>query len=170
MKNKFNIILLFLSSYLLTFLLFSCNFFIENGGLGVSIDILESQKRGVFIQEYKPMSNPIKINDTLTINIKSAWLEYTWRYEGSENEKAKIINKKSCQIIIVTDDKSLREYNDNWIIGDKNDNTFYRGYNCNIIMQLTNFNDQDTLALKIVKGRNLAKPFLVIGKFHLIKV
>lgn len=127
MKNKFNIRLLFLTPYLLILLLFSCNFFIENGGLGVSLDILESQKKGVFIQEYKPVSNPLKINDSLILNIKSAWLEYTWRYEGSENEKARIVNKNDCQIIIVTDDKSLKGYNNNWLIGDANDSMFYGG-------------------------------------------
>lgn len=37
-------------------------------------------------------------------------------------------------------------------------------------MQLTNFNIQDTLDLKIIKADDLVKPSLIIGKFHLIKI
>ncbi|WP_343617508.1 hypothetical protein [Flavobacterium sp.] len=170
MRNKFKIIWLFISSYLLTLFLTSCNFFIENGGLGVSLDILESKKKGVFIQEYKSIPNPIKVHDTLNVNIKSAWLEHTWRYDGAQGQKAKKTNQKKYQIIITTDDRSLRGYNETWIIGNGNDSTFYHGYKNNIVMQLTNFSAQDTLNLKIIKGRNLAKPLNIIGRFHLIKI
>lgn len=155
----------------LVFSICSCNFFVENGGLGVSLNIKDAKTRGVFIGQYLPPQNPYKINDSLIINVKSAWLEHMWRYTGSNSEKADI-EKTGYQLIVITDAKSLKDHNDKWLIGATEDSTFVGSFKDAITTRFEELPKTDTLEWKVEKGNQLAKsiPKTIIGKFVLVIV
>jgi len=140
--------------------------------LGVSNDIKESKERKVFLREYKALKNPAKINDTLSIFVKSAWLESAWRYSGSEAEKAEIINDKSTQIKIITNN-TLEQFNRKWQIQklDFSEESFYKGYLNSIVGTFSSIPKNDTLTFKIYKGNTpqemISQNYL--GKIILIK-
>jgi hypothetical protein len=160
-----------LSFLLLIVSVSSCNFFVENGGLGASLNIKEAKKRGVFVRQYLPIENPYKINDSLTINVKSAWLEHLWRYAGSNSESADI-EKDGYQLIIVADEHSLNGFNNKWLIGVTSDSTFYGGFQNAIITSFKELPKADTLRWQVESGNQLAKsiPKTIIGKFSLVAV
>lgn len=153
---------------------FSCNFFVENGGIGASTNIEESKARAVFIKEYAASKKQYKINDTLSINVKSAWLEHQWRYSGAENEKAEIVNDK-YQLIIVSDKESLKGYYSTWFIGsDYTDkDAFYKGYQNNIIINLDTLPKKRTIGWKVQSLQNTnqgPKAEIVLGNLSLNKI
>lgn len=137
------------------FAILSCNFFVETGGMGISNSINESVKKEIFIQQYKPLQNPTKINDTISIFIESAWLEYSWRYEGENAEKAEIEKDSSCQLKIITNKKSLNGFNKNWHVKSlKSLNVYlYEGYLNSLKGDFQNKPKGDTLELKIYNGK-----------------
>lgn len=147
----------------------SCNTFVENGGLGVSLDIKDAKTRGVFIRQYLPPQNPYKINDSLTINVKSAWLEHMWRYAGSNSEKADI-EKFGYQLIVITDSQSLKNHNDKWLIGSTADSTFVGTFKDAITTRFEELPKTDTLEWQVESGNQLAKsiPKMIIGRFVLV--
>ncbi len=149
----------------------SCDFFAKNGGLGISLNIKDSKNRKVFIQEYKSVKNPLKINDTLIVNIKSAWLEHSWRYSGYESKEAEIENDDSYQLIVIADNHSLKGYSEDWLISSTPDSTFYKGYKGSIHTRLDNRPSSDTVAWKVQSGNVLGKanPKTIIGKLLLIR-
>jgi len=147
----------------------SCNTFVENGGLGASLNINDSKKRGVFVYQYLPVKNPYKLNDSLLINVKSAWLEHLWRYAGSNSKKADI-EKDGYQLIVIADEQSLKGFNDKWLIGITSDSTFYGGFRNAIITSLKELPKSDTLKWKVQNGNQLAKSVHkdIIGSFSLV--
>lgn len=152
---------------LLSITIFSCNFFVKNGGLGVSLNIEDSKTRKVFINEYKVDDNPYRINDSLSINIKSAWLEYQWRYAGENSENAEII-ENNYQMIIITDKQSLKGYDFTWFIGSKyTDNAFYEGYDNSIIISLDSFPKRNIIEWKVQsinKLNRISESKIILGK------
>lgn len=90
----------------------SCNSW--QGQPGVSDNIADSQKRGVYICEYIANPNPIKINDSLEFQIEMAWLERQWqhvkKYEGSNP-------LNGYQLIILTKNKIPGGFDKTWTIG-----------------------------------------------------
>jgi len=53
------------------FLLISCDY----GHRSMNGSIEESKEVGVFVSEYKPLKNPVIINDSLKFRILACWLE-----------------------------------------------------------------------------------------------
>jgi hypothetical protein len=159
---------------LVTISIFSCNFFVENGGLGISLNIKDSKKRKVFINEYKVDNNPYKINDNLSINIKSVWLEHQWLYTGENNERAEII-ENNYQLIIITDKQSLKGYNYTWFIGSKytNKNAFFEGYNNSIIISLDTLPNRNIIEWKVQslnKHNRISDSKIILGKLSIEKL
>lgn len=141
-----------------------------NGNLGASENIQESKKKGVFICEYVPLKNPYKINDSISINVKSAWLEHHWLYSGLFSQNAKI-EKKGLQLIIITDEKSLHGYLKSWLIGvdfEKN----IRSASKNALITDFSYLPPDTIEWKVQNGQELSDSFpkTIIGKFALKKI
>lgn len=170
--KKYNLVS-FLFCFLFFASIFSCNFFIENGGLGTSLSIEDSKERSVFINEYKAVKNPYKINDSLSITVKSAWLEYQWRYSGQNSEKAEII-ENNYQLIIITDKQSLKGYNDSWFIGSKytDKDAFFNGYDNNIIINLDTLPKKNMIEWNVQslsKQNRISKTKFILGKFSLEK-
>jgi|GEM_PF-2094045 len=164
----------FVFCFLLTISIFSCNFFVENGGTGISLNIKDSKTRKVFIDEFKVHNNPYKINDSLFINIKSAWLEYQWTYAGENNRKAEII-KNSYRLIIITDKQSLKGYNDTWFIGSKytNKDAFFEGYDNSITISLDTFPRRNIIEWKVQslnKLNRISDSKIILGKLSIEKL
>jgi hypothetical protein len=93
----------------------SCNLLTTNGNVGYTGSIVQSKKIGAFISEYQPLTNPYRINDSLSINIKSAWIERSWTYGGLFNDKAEI-DSSSFHLILKTDRKGLKDCLEKWLI------------------------------------------------------
>lgn len=153
---------------------FSCNFFVENGGFGVSTSMQDSKARAIFIREYVANKKKYKINDTLSINVKSAWLEYQWRYLGDNNEKAEIV-KDRYQLIIISDKESLKGYNSLWFIGSNytDKDAFYKGYQNNIIINLDTLPKKKTIEWKVQSLQNTnqaPKAEIVLGNLSLNRI
>ncbi len=150
----------------------ACNFFVKTGGLGVSNSSQESIEKNIFINNYKPITNPTIINDTLSILIESAWLENSWRYAGKEAETAEIINDNSYQIKIITNSKGIKGFNTNWQIEklSNSEGSFYQGYLNSIVGTFSTKPETDTLVLKILKGNEFDKEAKkILGEVILVK-
>lgn len=169
-RPTFQVISIFIF-FILSTLIISCDFFARNGGLGVSQSIEDSKKRMVFVQKYKALQNPIRINDTLEIHIHAAWLEHSWRYSGYASKEAAIEKDSSYQLIVIADNNDLKGYNENWLISSNPDSTFHSGYDASIHTSLTDFPSTDTISWKVQSGNILgpANPKIIIGKFSLVK-
>lgn len=135
---------------------------------GISDDIEESKKRHVFLAEYMPLSNPMKINDTLQITVKEAWLECQWFYD-KKKYGANII-KDRYQLCINTNENDLKGVCFNWTIGinfDKN----IRSSSKNSLVGDFKIIPSDTLEYMVQKGRNLSEQSskVILGKITLVK-
>ena len=149
---------------------YSCNYFNESGGLGVSLNTKEARLRGVFVNQYRPSENPFRINDSLSINVKSAWLEHMWRYAGDNSKKTQI-EKNGYQLIVITDKASLNGFNDKWLIGTNYDSTFNETFKNSIITEFKETPLQDTLEWNVQRGSQITgtRAQAIIGKFVLVK-
>jgi hypothetical protein len=99
---------------LLLLLFISCE--TPAGHTGVSNDIDDSKKRGVFISEYVVNPNPYKINDSLQITVKEAWLERRWRYGKNEDETL-TFPPENYQLCINTVEEDIKNAASKWTIG-----------------------------------------------------
>ena len=101
-----NFVILFLIS------LSSCNDF--QNYPGVSDNIENSKKRGVYICEYEAHPNPMKINDTIVFNVEMAWLERQWKYGKNYNNTNPM---EGYQLVILTKDNIHKGFDKTWTIG-----------------------------------------------------
>jgi hypothetical protein len=102
--------------YLILLIIVSCG---DYGHRSMSRSIEESKERNVFIAEYKPVSNPVIINDTLKLDIIACWLEKQWS-QISYNDFMEI---DGYQLTLeVAEKKQLKRYSYDWVIG-----THYKG-------------------------------------------
>src|SRR5687768_6933762 len=104
----------------------SCN--PSAGFRGASSSIAESKRRNVFVSEYKPISNPYWINDTIKIHVLNAWVKKTWAYGSGIGQTIKL---DDYQMIIVTGEADLEGYSYQWFIGVDAHRSFRTcGYAC----------------------------------------
>ena len=139
-----------------------------SSGRGISDNIKESKKHNVFLAQYVALSNPIKINDTLQITVKEAWLECQWFYAKNKNG-ARII-KDRYQLCINTNERDLKGVCFDWTIGidfDKN----LRSSSKNSLVGDFKIIPSDTLEYIVQKGSNLSEqqPKIILGKITLVK-
>lgn len=153
----------FLPTLSLTVLLTGCDFY--TGFPQMSGSIEESVKKKVFIREFIVPKNPYKINDTILIDIKEAWVENHWKY----NKSGKIIFYPGYQLIIICNPKDIKQYSYSWTIGTV-DGPNFRSCAKDCIM--ADFKEllKNKEAWVVQEGRlaNNTKP-KIIGKFELIK-
>ena len=114
--------------------LLSWNPTLEGAG-GSSDDISESKRRGVFLWEYKPEKNPIRIRDGEYLDIVEIWAERSWAYP--EFSRGTELRPKHFQIVIRARPEGLTHYYYNnfdgeeksssrhWTIGVNNRRVFY---------------------------------------------
>lgn len=92
------------------------------GSPGASDSIADSRSKGVFIAKYESDNEVIKINDTITLTIKEAWVEKKWNY-GSYGYGKISLNMDTAfgggyQMVIDFKEKIPGHYGFNWCIGD----------------------------------------------------
>jgi len=118
------------------------------GHVGVSENIKESKKNGVFVYELRTDSNPFKINDTLAISIKEIWLENMWRY----TKELKSQKDSGYQLCITLNSASLKGYNDKWVIGNNSYSAFGEDSDSSLFTELKSLPDTEELKYKIYEG------------------
>lgn len=135
---------------------------------GVSNDIAESKKRGVFICEYQADHNPLRINDSIEFIVKIAWLERQWKYPENLEKTSPM---EGYQLVIETENKIPNGFGRTWAIGLSSKKYIRKcGTNCLI-------GDFQTLPIsnKIswsVKGDGKVKSdenTIILGEFELYK-
>lgn len=138
------------------------------GHRGESENITESKKRGVFICEYKTLTNPYQINDTLQIYIKEAWLEEQWAYPQNTNNT---IKTGGFQLCINSNKESLKGIDIDWTIGVNSELYFRESSASSLISDLVVISKNDTIVYLVQAGDNLSDTGekKIIGKFVLIK-
>lgn len=125
-----------LGTCFLFLLLTGCHLF--GGRSGTSASIRDSKKKGAFIKEYTVPENPYRINDSLSILIDEAWLEYEWTIPKYGWQKVEITsNYKLCLSI---DEMYISHYLNYWRIG-------YEVTNCFTIRRKGDKPDKQVLAL-----------------------
>jgi hypothetical protein len=95
----------------------------------------ESKRRRVFVAEYRPKMNSFRINDSLKINVRSAWVEQRWAYANSYG--GTLVIGGYC-MIIDTDESDLKGYFETWLIGTHG-SRFFRM--CNRDCLMTDFDE-----------------------------
>ena len=145
--------------------LFGC----ENGAgfPQASNNIKEAKARGVFICEYKGLTNPVKINDSLKITIKEAWIEQHWTYSQNSGQTIAI---DGYQICINSVESDLKNVDFDWTIGINGDFYLRSSGKNSLIGDFINMPEGDTLTYLVQKGDNLSDVSnkIIIGKFEII--
>jgi hypothetical protein len=77
--------------YIIPYVMFFLGCHFSDGFLSASQSIEESKINGVFISEYRPLTNPLIINDTLSIRIKEVWIEKKWINTNEKNKAFPIV-------------------------------------------------------------------------------
>lgn len=138
---------------------------------GISEDIEDSKKRGVYICEYIVKPNPYYINDSLHITVKEAWLERHWAH-GKTKDITLLYPEPSYQLCINMEEseKDLKGIGFDWYIGidfEKNMRT------CGDNSLVSDFKTVpgDTIEYKVQKGEELSDNYekIIIGEFVLFK-
>lgn len=134
------------------------------GHRGVSNTVMESKKRDVFVRELYTKSNLYQINDTLKINIKSAWLEKRWAY-GVKNSET--IELDAYQLIINTDESSICYFPKFWQIGNSFKESFRRCGKESIMIDISSLPNGNTLDWQVTSGKRRYDSSKIIGSFEL---
>jgi hypothetical protein len=67
-----------------------------------SPSIKVSKENTAFVEEYIPISNPLKINDTLKIRVKEAWIEQECYFDG-KNDRV-IVTGPGYKLLVTLED------------------------------------------------------------------
>ena len=155
------------SKYIPVLVLFLSGCGIRPGSIGVSSDMAESKTRGVFVQEYRPIINPVKVNDSIYFQVNEVWVEKSWQY-GKNNDNTSILN--GYQVCIHSTEKSLKNYAEVWTIENSFTESLRFTSKSNLMGDIGKLPDGDTISYKIVKGYPLmSDSLIVIGNLVLIK-
>lgn len=144
---------------------YGCNLAKDNSGASISIE--DSKKRGVFVAEVLPLINPVRIGDSILIDVNSGWVENSWKY-GESSSKSIVLDSSSYQIILLINQEMLINYKKNWMIGVEINHNF-RNADKSAIISNYKGNLPDTLFYPIQNGRNVFKvdKGKIIGDFAL---
>mgnify|MGYP003449199467 FL=1 len=166
---KMKRILTMLNSIIILLLSFFSGCETPAGHSGVSRDITDSKRRGVFISEYFVNPNPYKINDTLKITIKEAWLEKQWTY-GKHEDQTLLFQPENYQLCINTTEEDIKTMNSNWTIG-LNGDKYMRMSSLNSLLGDFQTIPGDTIEYKVQQGMELSDNYKknIIGKLILVK-
>ena len=133
------------------------------GHYGVSNDLNDSKKRKVFIKELRPLANPYIINDTLKINVLSAWIEKKWYYGENLYEAIPLDEYQ----LIIESDESVDKVANSWQIGNSFVESFRSCGDRSIMIDIKELPKSDTLTWDVTLGRKYDNS-RIIGKFILI--
>lgn len=162
--KKINLFIYFF--YLISLiLLLNCNTL--EGHRGISRNIAESKEREVFVTTYSMPTNPYRVNDSLTLYIKNAWLEKRWHYTKKQGESK---SDSGYRLIIESDSLSLKNYFQTWTIGIDYMRYFEINPNQNILHIEFDSLPSNREVFQVQKGSNLKKEGnkIIIGTLVLI--
>jgi hypothetical protein len=142
--------IMFNSIPILLISIFSCCTNNLSGQRGISQDITESKRRGVFKTEYTVYPNPYKINDSLQITVKQAWLESHWNY-GEYNDETKVYPDGEYQLAVNTVEKDIENVDIYWTIGIDREKYMRTSNNQSLISDLKTM-PSDTIEFKVQTG------------------
>lgn len=152
---------------LICLIYFSCE--TPEGHIGASRDISEAKKRGIFISEYTAHPNPCKLNDSLQLTIKEAWIENKWAY-GKDNQT--IIDEGYQLCINTTEADENKIDNAGGIFGVDFDHNLRLSGDDSFIGDF-NYVPGDSIEYLLQHGRNFmndsTKKKEIIGKLVLIR-
>jgi len=133
----------------------------------VSDTIADSKDKGIFICEYKPLTNPLKINDTIKLDIEEAWLESQWRYS---KENGMYVSDDYQLCINVKPEKHLEDLGFGWSIGIDFELNMRTSSKTSLISDFKAL-PVDTIRYKVQKGSELSDNYekIIIGEFVVIK-
>jgi hypothetical protein len=133
----------------------------------VSDTIADSKDKGIFICEYKPLTNPLKINDTIKLDIEEAWLESQWRYS---KENGMYVSDDYQLCINVKPEKHLEDLGFGWSIGIDFALNMRTSGETSLISDFKAL-PADTIMYKVQKGSELSDNYekIIIGEFVVIK-
>jgi len=151
----------------LIFIVTSCQ--TPRGFPGVSDYIKDSKERGVFIQEYTVYPNPYKINDSMQITVKEAWVERQWIH--TSKPKGAKIREKGYQLAINTTEEDLEGVTLDWVIGIYSDKYVHPSSANSLVGDLDTI-PGDTICYLVQNEMSkwrLNKQPNVVGRFVLVK-
>jgi hypothetical protein len=156
---------MFIPFYILIFLC-GCGHAVGHSGACGSIE--SSKSRGVFVQEYSVNPNPYKINDTLKITVKEAWIEKKWVYSRDPNE---IIMKDGFQLCVKSSENDLEGIDFTWTIGISGDKYVRASGKSSLISDFNEIPIEDTIEFEVQQGSNLSEigSKRIIGTLKLFK-
>jgi len=140
----------------------------SQGHGGVSSNVKESRYRKIFVAEYEARPNPCYINDSLKINVTSAWVENQWAY-GKYNDETIIIEDK-YQLVIEVKPNNLKNYESTWTIGIDG-SRYIRSCGSNCLMTDFDTLTKDIEEWKVQDGSQLdsLSTKTIIGTFKIYK-
>ena len=158
LKKCANIALLF------SFFIVSCD---TRHGRQASDTVADSKDKGIFICEYKSLTNPLKINDTIKLDIEEAWLESQWQY-SKKNGMHVSDDYQLC--INVKPEKHLEDLNLGWSIGIDFALNMRLSSKTSLISDFKTL-PPDTIKYKVQKGSELSDNYekIIIGEFVVTK-
>lgn len=144
----------------------SCNS--QRGHDGVSKDMSESKERDVFVCEYSVPENPYKVNDSITLTVKEAWLERAWKYPENNSETSISEGYQIC--VSIEPEKHIEDLGFGWSIGIDYDKNIRISSPTSLIGDFKVM-PPDTIEYKVQKGGEFSAEYekIIIGKFVLIK-
>lgn len=131
-----------------------------------SQDIEESKENQMFVREYFAPGEIVRINDTLQLHVKCAWLEHHWRLD-SKYDPYKL---EGYQLLVETEEEDLVGHGLTWQIGVDGFAYCRNASKSSLISDLRELPSEDSiLTWKVQKGYSLSD-FLeneVIGEVKL---
>jgi len=167
-------IILFSVSFIILLLQYSCKPIVKSLGPFSSVNIEESKKAGAFLWDYYPLE--VVFNDTLHLDIKEAFAEEQYSYNGY-NDLRFNISKNCTQIVLIANDISKLGYSDSWRL-EAFDSWTIEASDCHdnhygFVRYFNKVNPPDILIVNIIKvdvgidGGSGTEDGKVIGAFRL---
>jgi hypothetical protein len=128
-----------------------------------SSTLQEAKENKVFQFELLPYKSTYKLDSRLSFDIKSAWVENSWKYECIDN-KAEVVKDTSYQFVVDADYSDKYLYSDYWLGNNQRINGLGATLNYR-------FTGQDTITLTLYKDTSytLTKNRQVVDSITFVK-
>lgn len=133
--------------YLVLILLVSC---VDTNLRQTSRSLEDAKEKGVFKQQYRPLSNPIVDNDSIRVEVESAWVESVWYYDDIWGRTIRPSGEE-CLRIKLKDTLSVY-YGIRWEIAKKYEENIRPAGRFDMIATLIGYTDNDTIVYYLRDG------------------
>jgi len=132
------------------FIIFSLVSCVDTNLKQTSTSIDDAKDKGVFKHEYKPLINPIIENDSIKIEVVSAWTETGWYYDDKYGKTIRTNGDEYLRIKVK--DTLSNYYGIYWEIGCGFMDYIRLAGNVDMISTLKKYRSGDTIIYYIRKG------------------